>query len=104
MADHKDPSRDDDGRREDPLEDDRLEAERFAAYPDPALQDRGETLALTGVAIGVVGVGVAAVASFCPPCMAGMVPMAAVAAPALVGAGAFKRWRRRLRRPPDTGG
>jgi hypothetical protein len=72
-----------------------LAALRAKPYPDPADTDRGEVLAATGVALGVVGVGVVAAAAICPPCMLGLAPLCAVTAPVLVGAGAWKRWRRR---------
>ena len=70
-----------------------LEAMRRAPYPNPAHQDRGETLAWTGVGIGLMGVGVVAASAICPPCMLGAVPLCVAAAPGLVAAGAFKRWR-----------
>ena len=68
---------------------------RAQPYPDPADADRGEVLAATGVALGIVGVGVVAGAALCPPCVLGLAPLCAVTAPVLVGAGAWKRWRRR---------
>jgi hypothetical protein len=71
-----------------------LEAMRHAAYPDPADIDRGEVLMATGVGIGLLGVGLVAASAICPPCMMGAVPLAAATAPALLGAGVFKRWRR----------
>ncbi len=71
-----------------------LEAMRHGAYPDPADIDRGEVLMATGLGIGLLGVGLVAVSAICPPCMMGAVPLAAASAPALLGAGAFKRWRR----------
>lgn len=78
---------------------DEWERMRQEPYPNPALQDRGETLAWTGVGIGLVGVGVgvAAAAAICPACMFGVVPLAAASAPGLLAAGAFKRWRSRKR-------
>jgi hypothetical protein len=81
-------------RRE--LED--LEAMRHAPYPSPHT-DRGETLALTGVGIGLMGVGVVALSAICMPCMIGAAPIAAAAAPVLLGAGAFQRWRSRPTAP-----
>jgi len=77
---------------------DQLEAMRHAPYPSPDT-DRGETLALTGVGIGLMGVGVVALSAICPPCMIGAAPLAAAAAPVLVGAGAYKRWRSRRKEP-----
>ena len=71
-----------------------LEAMRHHAYPDPGDSDRGEVLMATGVGVGLLGMGLVAAAAICPPCMLGAVPLAAASAPALLGAGLFKRWRR----------
>jgi hypothetical protein len=72
-----------------------LEAMRHAAYPDPAESDKGETLMWTGASIGAVGAGVVAAAAICPACMVGLAPLAAVAAPAVFGAGLYKRWKKK---------
>lgn len=71
---------------------DELEAMRHAPYLGPPA-DRGETLAWTGVGIGLMGAGVVAASAICAPCMIGVAPLAALTAPVLIGAGAFKRWR-----------
>ena len=68
-----------------------LEAMRHAPYQGPAA-DRGEVLAWSGVGVGVLGVGVVAASTVCASCMIGVAPLAAVAAPVLIGAGALKRW------------
>jgi hypothetical protein len=74
-----------------------LEALRQAAYPNPENADRGEVLMATGVGIGLLGVGFAALSVVCLPCAIGAAPLAAASAPVLLGAGLVKRWNRRRR-------
>lgn len=78
-----------------------LEAMRHAPYQGPG-EDRGEVLAWTGVGIGLMGAGVVAASTICAPCMIGVAPLAAVTAPVLIGAGAFKRWRVRRREAKEA--
>lgn len=69
-------------------------------YPNPADADRGEVLIAVGVGIGLMGAGIAAASAICPPCALGMLPLCAVAAPAVGGAGLVKRWLKRRRQRP----
>lgn len=60
-------------------------------------QSRAASLVAAGVSVGLVGaIGAVLGGAVCPVCV--------VAAPALVGAGAYQAWRARARRPPDTQG
>ena len=82
-----------------PLE---LEAAVPRGYPDPADADHGEVLMATGAGFAVVSVGVAVASSLCPPCMLALVPICAVVAPGVFGAGLLKRWRRARVRAPTS--
>ena len=81
-----------------------LEALRQAPYPNPEHADRGEVLMATGVGMGLLSVGVVAFSAICLPCVIGAAPLAAVSAPALVGAGLIKRWNRRRREAAAAAG
>lgn len=67
----------------------------MSADPDDDTREDANRLLMAGAGVGAIGVASAIVgAAVCPVCV--------VAAPALLGAGAYKRWRSRSRKARET--